>query len=178
MIGAATRCRSGPGDRGCATRNWKRGVAVGWAVVGAAVVLGVGRAEVRAADAPTPTELTLPSGLRVRMVPIAGAKEIAVVLGARAGFFEEPAGSPHLAHVAEHLIVFGPPAGSDEGKAVERWFKAGKVNGETLPGFMYFDLWVVPADLDLALRIQAARLFRPEFPEATLAREVPRAGRG
>ena len=98
-----------------------------------------------------PTDFTLPNGLRVRLVPVAGEKKVAVLLGVRAGFFDEPAGLPHLAHVTEHLVVFGAPPGSDEGKAAARWYEAGKANAETLPGFMYFDLYVEPTELDAAL---------------------------
>ena len=58
------------------------------------------------AFAEKPTEYTLDNGLRVRLVPSPGGKQAIVFLGVRAGFFEEPKGVPHVAHVTEHLAVF------------------------------------------------------------------------
>ena len=142
------------------------------ALIAAALVLAGSQARALAGD--QPTGFTMPNGLRVRLVPIRGEQGVAVLLGVRAGFFDEPSGSPHLAHVTEHLVVFASPDQSDEGKAVSRWYGAGKANAETLPGFMYFDLHVEPADLDTALRVQAVRLTRPEFTDPTLRREIPR----
>jgi predicted Zn-dependent peptidase len=133
----------------------------------------IATAEGRAAD--EPSAYALSNGLRVRLVPLKGEKEICVLLGVKAGFCAEPAGLPHVAHVAEHLVVFGFAAGSDDGKTAERWFREGKANGETLPGFMYFDLHVEPGELEPALRVQAARLAGPGFDAAILTREVPRA---
>ena len=121
-----------------------------------------------------PTTDTLANGLRVRLVPLAGEKRVFVILGVRAGMIAEPAGLPHLAHLTEHLVVFGLPAGSQEKSAAERWFREGRANGETLPGWMYFDLQVEPGELERALRVQAVRLARPVFTEDLLAREIPR----
>ncbi len=116
----------------------------------------------------------LGNGLMVRLVPLAGEKRVVVILGVRAGINAEPAGLPHLAHVTEHMVVFGLPDGSDEKQAAEHWFKEGRANGETLPGWMYFDLHVEPRELERAIRVQAVRLARPMFTEAVLRREIPR----
>ena len=97
-----------------------------------------------------------------------------VILGIPAGFLAEPAGKPHVAHVAEHLVVFGGRPGSDEAKAAEHWFAEGRANGETLLPFMYFDLHVRPDDLAAAIRLQASRLGAPTFTREVLDREVPR----
>ena len=140
-------------------------------LLAALVLIG---SQVRAIAVDRPTGFALANGLRVRLVPVAGETKVAVLLGVRAGFFDEPAGIPHLAHVAEHLVVFGAPPEGDEGKAVARWYEAGRANAETLPGFMYFDLHVGSAELAAALRVQAARLIRPEFTDPVLRREVPR----
>ena len=121
------------------------------ALIAAALVLVGSQARALAGD--EPTGFTMPNGLRVRLVPIPGEKGVAVLLGVRAGFFDEPSGSPHLAHVTEHLVVFASPPRGDEGKAVARWYGAGKANAETLPGFMYFDLHIEPDELDTALRV-------------------------
>ena len=124
------------------------------------------------ARADEPTEYTLDNGLRVRLAPLVGDKQVMVLLFARAGFLEEPAGRPHLAHVTEHLTVFDlPPA---EAKAVQGWYKTGMANGETLADVMYFDLSVPPDEVDIALKVQAARLSAVEFKQATLEREIPR----
>ena len=106
---------------------------------------------------------TLENGLIVRLVPLQREKRVSLILGVRAGFFSEPTGFPHLAHVTEHLVVFGLPAQSEEKQAAERWFQEGRANGETLPGWMYFDLQVDPGELDTALRVQAIRLSHPVF---------------
>jgi|GEM_PF-4300049 len=117
---------------------------------------------------------SLPNGLRVRLVPDRDVDEVVVLLGVRGGFFAEPAGRPHLAHVAEHLITLGASNGSEEAKDVARWFAGGRANAETLAHCMYFDLRVRPEDLPRALRLQAARLTRPEFTPELLRQEVPR----
>lgn len=142
-----------------------------WALVAAALILTGPGGGVWAGD--EPAGFTLSNGLRVRLAPIPGPGEVVVLLGVRAGFFDEPPGFPHLAHVAEHLVFDALPEG-DERKAVARWSGAGKANAETLPGWMYFDLRVDPEELEMALRVQATRLARPEFSNGLLAREVPR----
>ena len=88
----------------------------------------------------------LDNGLIVRLVPLQGEKRVSLILGVQAGFFREPTGFPHLAHVTEHLVVFGLPADSEEKQAAERWFHEGRANGETLSGWMYFDLQVDPGN--------------------------------
>ncbi len=120
------------------------------------------------------TEFTLTNGLRVRLAPAPDETEVIVILGLPAGFRVEPAGKPHVAHVVEHLVVFGGRTGSDEAKTVERWFAEGRANGETLLPFMYFDLHVRPDDLAAAVRVQASRLKGPTFTREVLDREVPR----
>jgi predicted Zn-dependent peptidase len=82
------------------------------------------------------SEFVLANGLRVRLVPARTDKKVAVLLGVRAGFFDEPAGVPHVAHVTEHLTVFDLRPQSEEAKGVERWYKAGQANAETLADFM------------------------------------------
>lgn len=119
-----------------------------------------------------PVAFTLNNGLRVRLVPGDSDKDVVLLLGVRAGFLAEPAGVPHLAHVTEHLAVFDLKP--KEAAAAGEWFKQGKANGETLADFMYFDLNVPKADLELALRVQALRLAGPDFSKETLAREIPR----
>jgi predicted Zn-dependent peptidase len=120
------------------------------------------------------SEFALENGLRVRLVPARGEKEVVVILGIHAGIFDEPAGGPHLAHVVEHVTVFGT-ASADDTTTVEKWFAAGRANAETLADWMYFDLRVPAEDLAPALRVQAARLAHAGTDAATLAREVPRA---
>src|SRR3954471_15999250 len=102
------------------------------------LMLAVGGGRACAAD--EPPGFVLESGLKVCLVPLRGERKVVVLLAVRAGFFDEPPGLPHLAHVAEHLVVFGSPAGSEEAQVVRRWYEQGQVNGETLPGWMYFDL--------------------------------------
>lgn len=127
------------------------------------------------AAGPGRSEFTLPNGLRVRLAPARDEKEVIVILGVRAGFFAEPSGKPHIAHVAEHVVVFGARPGSGEAKAMDRWSAEGRANGETLAPLMYFDLHVRPDDLAAALRVQAGRLAGPAITREGLDREVPRA---
>jgi secreted Zn-dependent insulinase-like peptidase len=138
------------------------------------VVLTLATCGAEAPAADEPTSFSLENGLRVRLVPLEGEERVFVILAVQAGFLDEPAGLPHLAHVTEHLVVFGAPGGSDEAEATERWFRAGRANGETLPGWMYFDLQVESGELEAALRVQAIRLARPEFTGDILSREIPR----
>jgi zinc protease len=118
------------------------------------------------------TEFTLANGLRVRLVAAHDEKRVSVILGVRAGFLDEPAQTPHLAHVTEHLAVFD--AKGEVKQAVERWYPQRGANGETLADFMYLDLHVAAEELPLALKVQAARLKPVEFSKETLAREIPR----
>ncbi len=120
-------------------------------------------------------EYALANGLRVRLVPVPGEAEAILLLGVRAGSLDEPAGSPHLAHVVEHMGVFNAPPGSEESAAIARWYGSGRANGETLAGFMYFDLRVETAEVPLAVRVQAARLAGGDFDAEVLKREIPRA---
>ncbi len=120
----------------------------------------------------------LPNGLLVRLAPddlSVKEEKVIVLLGVRAGILDEPADKPHLAHLVEHVTVFAEAPGSQEAAAVGRWYAAGQANAETLHDFMYFDLHVAREELDLALRVQAARLASPLFDSGTLEREVPRA---
>lgn len=126
------------------------------------------------ADEPGRSGFTLPNGLRVRLVPGGEGRDVVVLLGIRAGFLAEPAGKPQLAHVAEHMVIFGGRPGSDEARATDRWFAEGRVNGETHLPFLYFDLHGKTDELAMALRMQAARLGGPGFDPDVLAREVPR----
>lgn len=145
------------------------------AVVALAAVFGLAPRAVAKDEKPEaekPDDYTLENGLRVRLAPRTGDQQVMVLLFVRAGFLDEPAGLPHLAHVTEHLTVFDLPAA--EAKAAERWFKAGKANGETLADVMYFDLLVTPDEAESAVKVQAARLSGAEFSKETLAREVPR----
>ncbi|MBI1854018.1 MAG: insulinase family protein [Planctomycetes bacterium] len=137
-----------------------------------ALLIGMGFAAAMA-TADDPSDFTLANGLRVRLVPARADKEVVLILGLRAGMFDEPAGVPHLAHVTEHATVFDTTSAGDAA-AVDRWFAAGRANAETLPDFMYFDLHVSPEDLVTALRVQAMRLSHRGTDAATLAREVPR----
>ena len=100
-----------------------------------------------------PSGFVLEGGLKVRLIPLRGEKKVVVLLAVRAGFFDEPPGLPHLAHVAEHLVVFGSPAESEEAEVVRGWYEQGRVNAEALPGWMYFDLHVPPEQLATALRV-------------------------
>src|SRR5262245_22881972 len=81
-----------------------------------------------------PQEYALANGLRVRLVRGGEKDSVGLLLAVRAGFLEEPAGVPHLAHVTEHLATFAP-RGAEEAAAVERWVRQGKANGETLADF-------------------------------------------
>jgi predicted Zn-dependent peptidase len=120
-----------------------------------------------------PQAYSLPNGLRVRLVPGGEKDHVGLLLGVRAGFLDEPAGVPHVAHVTEHLATYAP-RGAEETQAVARWAPQNRANGETLADFMYFDLYPSTAELPLALRVQAGRLTATDFPAEVLTREVPR----
>ena len=94
-----------------------------------AVALVFFGSEVQTLAGDQPTSFTMPNGLRVRLVPIRGEKGVAVLFGVRAGFFEEPSGSPHLAHVTEHLVVFASPTQATRGRRSH----AGMARGRRTP---------------------------------------------
>ncbi len=119
-----------------------------------------------------PEEFALANGLRVRLAPDAACERSVVILGVRAGFLDEPAGVPHLAHVTEHLTVYDPLP--REAKAVREWVASGRANGETLADAVYFDIQADPGDVAKAIEVQAARLAPAELSRETLAREAPR----
>src|SRR5262245_18588144 len=73
------------------------------------------------------------------------------------------------------MTVFDAPPGSEEAAAIAGWYGAGRANAETLADFMYFDLRVEPAEVPLAVRVQAARLAGRNFDPEVLKREIPRA---
>src|SRR3954468_21349871 len=91
----------------------------------AMLMLAVGGGRACAAD--EPSGFVLDNGLKVRLVPLRGEKKVVVLPAVRAGFFDERPGLPHLAHVAEHLVVFGSPAGSEEAEVVRGWYEQGRV---------------------------------------------------
>jgi predicted Zn-dependent peptidase len=142
-------------------------------LAGGALLALLGPRAARAGE--RPTEFGLRNKLRARVVPAPKEKEVVVLLGVRAGAFDEPAGKPHLAHVAEHCLVDAASPGSDEARAVERWFAEGHANAETLGPLMYFDLHLPAEELATAIRVQATRLGGPTFRREVLDREIPRA---
>ena len=139
-----------------------------------AVALVFFGSEVQTLAGDQPTSFTMPNGLRVRLVPIRGEKGSRSCSACGRGSSTSPR-APRTSPTSPSTSSSSPPRPeSDEGKAVARWYGAGKANAETLPGFMYFDLHVEPDELDTALRVQAARLTRPEFTDPILRREIPR----
>src|SRR5262245_45132061 len=74
-----------------------------------------------------PQAYSLPNGLRVRLVAGGEKDRVGLLLGVPAGFLDEPAGVPHIAHVTEHLATYAP-RGDEEAQAVARWFGQGKAN--------------------------------------------------
>jgi predicted Zn-dependent peptidase len=122
------------------------------------------------------TEYVTGDGLRVRIVPVAETPgEVALILGIHgAGILAEPKDLPHLAHLSEHAICHG--SGSDARTAfIEELVAAGRANAETLPDFMYFDVYASPETLGTAIELQMERLRRDHVQASILAREKPRA---
>jgi predicted Zn-dependent peptidase len=128
-----------------------------------------------AQHADPPTETRLPNGLRVRFIPDPNSTETLVLLAVPAGILDEPTAKPHVAHLAEHMLVFAAEPNSEHARALDHWFPEGRANAETLGHFMYFDLRIPPKNLRQALEIQAERLNQPSLSTQTLNREKPRA---
>lgn len=63
--------------------------------------------------------LTLPSGLRVALEPVAGESQIQMELRILAGAAEDPPGRSGLAHMAEHVALMAPGGGGSPVPEVE-----------------------------------------------------------
>jgi predicted Zn-dependent peptidase len=115
----------------------------------------------------------LDNGLTVRLVPMELDGQVVVLLGVKAGFFAEPAGKPHLAHIVEHAVFYNVDAALVP--VVARWREENRANAETLADVMYFDLRVPADELESAIALQASRMKIGRFFNAVLEREVPMA---
>ena len=119
------------------------------------------------------------SGFRVRLAPVDLPGEVAVILGIQgAGMLSEPAGTPHLAHISEHGVFHSIGEDTQWGKLVAQWHGEGRANAETLPDFMYFDLYPpegIAHGARLPIEIQYQRFVGGYSPPSVMDREIPLA---
>lgn len=132
------------------------------------LVLLVGAA-VAPTAAPDRMECRLANGLLVTIARDAVAPAVVILLSFPVGSGDDPADSPGMAHLMEHLYVRGVP--SDLGLFAER---AADLDGRMVNGSTDFDrslfYWTIPAPrLDAALALEAERA---KLLSATLARRA------
>ncbi|MCB9877609.1 MAG: insulinase family protein [Planctomycetes bacterium] len=129
---------------------------------------------------------------RIVTIPVDNAASIAVVLGVRAGVYDEADGWNGAAHLVEHLVLNSPAGDLDDPFAVLS--KGGPLgqpfvdcNAETMwAGTYFYSLRPAPpaagdasapdlTDLERTLGVFADMLHQSRFDDATLAQERPRA---
>lgn len=129
---------------------------------------------------------------RIVTIPVDNADSIAVVLGVRAGVYDEPDGWNGAAHLVEHLVL-NSPAGevADPFAVLSAGGPLGQpfadCNAETMwQGTYFYSLRPAPrvdgearvedlADLERTLSVFADLLHRSRCDDATLEQERPRA---
>lgn len=119
-------------------------------------------------------EIKLDNGIRVTLSWMPGTNRAALIAMYDVGFVDEPAGMTQVAHLAEHLRCMSATASFAAGVSYGELSQRGSANAETLPTFTYYDITCAPADLPLALKVEAERLSSLQVSQADIAQEAPR----
>jgi zinc protease len=101
---------------------------------------------------------TLPNGLKIVIVPNKLAPVATVSLNYFAGSDQSPAGFPGTAHAVEHMMFRGSPGLSRQQLDNIGSVMGGRYNANTREGMTQYYFTVPAEDLDVALRIEAARM--------------------
>jgi hypothetical protein len=103
-----------------------------------------------------PTRATLSNGLRVVIVPDSIAPAATVELSVLAGGDESPRQFPGLAHAQEHMAFRGCSGMTADQTSAIYSYLGGENNAETAQNVTHYFVTVPSADLEVALRVQAA----------------------
>ncbi len=101
---------------------------------------------------------TLPNGLRVIIVRNPLAPVVTTIVNYRVGSDECPAAFPGTAHALEHMMFRGSPGLSADQLAGVTAAVGGDSNADTQQAVTQYFFTVPVEDLDIALRIEAARM--------------------
>ncbi len=117
---------------------------------------------------------SLDNGLRIVLMPVAGATRVAVLTMIEAGFLDEPAGMTQASHLLEHLACMGATKSYQPNESFNRLSERGLANAETMADHTRYDMMVAAEDIELALTIQAERLTSLRIDDAVIQQEAPR----
>jgi zinc protease len=141
--------------------------------------LGGAGAGVARAPAPTPAAASglfrLDNGLTVRVRPIRGASDVALLVLYKVGGDHDPLGRSGLAHLVEHLYVTAA-AGANPARTAESFFQRYRAgcNAQTGDRYTVFATVFPKGDLEQELTEAAARMGDLRITAADLDREKPR----
>ena len=132
----------------------------------------------RASDSTRPAapgQFTLDNGLTVRIRPIQGATDVALLLLYKIGGDNDPQGQSGLAHLVEHLYVTAA-AGAEPPRTAETFFQRYRAGCNAQTGDRYTVLATVfpKGDLEKELTEATARMGDLRITAADLDREKPR----
>lgn len=127
---------------------------------------------------PAPAEaerFLLGNGLTVIVRPVAGAKEVALVVLYKIGGDHDPQGRSGMAHMVEHLLITAA-AGRWQARTAEAFFERYRSGGNAQTGDRYTIVATVfpKAEFEDELREAAARMGELRLTDADLERERPR----
>lgn len=147
-------------------------------VMGQREVLGKLGAGVARASAPTPGPrggFSLDNGLTVRIRPIRGTTDVALLVLYKVGGDHDPKGRSGLAHLVEHLYVTAA-AGADPSRTADAFFRRYRAGCNAQTGDRYTVIATVfpKEDLEKELTEGAARMGDLRITAADLDREKPR----
>jgi len=143
--------------------------------VGARPDIGGGDPKPPAEDQTPRGRFALDNGLTVRIRPIQGANQVALLVLYKIGGDHDPEGRSGLAHLVEHLYVTAA-AGDAPARAADAFFRQYPAGCNAQTGDRHTVLATVfpPADLEKELREAAARMGDLRIKTADLDRERPR----
>jgi zinc protease len=110
------------------------------------------------ADTPDVTRATLDNGLRVVIVRDRLAPVVTTEVSYLVGSIDEPDGAPGLAHAQEHMMFRSSTGLTGDQLAVIGSGVGGNINGFTQQTVTQFIFTVPVDDLDVVLRVEAARM--------------------
>jgi zinc protease len=126
-------------------------------------------------DAAPPGQFSLENGLSVKIRPIQGAADVALLLLYKIGADHDPQGRSGLAHLVEHLYVTAA-SGAEPARTAEAFFQRYRAGCNAQTGDRYTVLATVfpKGDLEKELTEAAARMGDLRITAADLDREKPR----